>query len=80
MDIDLFWTHPNFVKLLNAFNIVFLIDTTYKTNKYRMPLLEIVGVTSTGLTFFAGFVFISSEQESNFTWALERVRGLFHDR
>jgi len=74
---DLFWTHPNSNKLLNGFNIVFLMDTTYKTNKYRLPLLEIVGVTSTGLTFSARFVFISSERESNFTWALERFRGLF---
>ncbi|XP_068487177.1 uncharacterized protein [Phaseolus vulgaris] len=44
---DIFWTHPDAVKLLNAFNIVFLMDTTYKTNKYRLPLLEIVGVTCT---------------------------------
>ena len=57
---DLFWTHPDSVKLLNAFNIVFLMDTTYKTNKYRLSLLEIVGVTSTGLTFYVAFAFISS--------------------
>ena len=43
---DLFWTHPDAVKLLNLFNIVFLMDSTYKTNKYWLPLLEIVGVTS----------------------------------
>ena len=36
---DIFWTHPDVVKLLNAFNIVLLMDTTYKTNKYRLPLL-----------------------------------------
>jgi len=53
------------------------MDTTYKTNKYRLSLLEIVWVTSTWLTFSTGFAFISSEGESNFTWALERLRGLF---
>ena len=71
---DLFWTHPDSVKLLNAFNIVFLMDTTYKTNKYQLPLLEIVGVTYTWLTFSAGFAIISSEQESNFTWALKDLK------
>ena len=65
------------MKLLNSFNIVFLMDSTYKTNKYRLPLLEIVGVTSTGLTFSAAFAFLSSEKQNNFIWALERLRGLF---
>ena len=31
---NLFWTHPDVVKFLNAFNIVFLMDCTYKTKKY----------------------------------------------
>jgi len=60
------------------FNVVFLMDSTYKTNKYRLPLLEIVGgVISTGLTFSTAFVFLSSERQNNFTWALERFRELF---
>jgi len=53
------------------------MDSTYKTNKYRLPLLEIVGVTSTGLTFSAAFVLMSTKREKNFTWALQRLRGFF---
>jgi len=53
------------------------MDSTYKTNKYRFPLHEIVGVTSTSLTFSAAFVLMSSECKNNFTWALQRLRGLF---
>ena len=67
---DIFWTHPGSVKLLNAFSIVLLMDNTYKTKKYRFPLLEIVGVTSTGLTFSAAFVLLSTERENNFIWSL----------
>jgi len=74
---DLLWTHPDVEKLLNSFNIVFLMDTTYKTNKYWLSLLEIVGVTSIGLTFSAAFSFLSSEKQNNFIWALKRLRGLF---
>ena len=55
---DVFWTHPDSVKLLNAFHIVLLMDNTYKTHKYRLLLLEIVGVTSTGLTFSIAFCLI----------------------
>jgi len=74
---DIFWTHPDSLKLLNVFSNVLLMDTTYKTNKYRLPLLEVVGVTSTGLTFSAAFVLMTTERQNNFIWALQRLRGLF---
>jgi len=74
---DVFWTHPDSVKLLNAFHIVLLMDSIYKTNKYRLPLLEIVGVTSTGSTFSVAFVLLSNERENNFVWALQKLKGLF---
>ena len=74
---DIFWTHPDSLKLLNEFNNVLLMDTTYKTNKYRLPLLEVVCVTSTRLTFSVVFVLMSTERENNFTWALQRLRWLF---
>jgi len=73
---DIFWTHPDSVKLLKAFSIVVLMDNTYKTNKYRLSLLEIVGVTSTGLTFSVAFVLLSTERENNFIWTLQRLKGL----
>ncbi|XP_047171972.1 uncharacterized protein LOC124840032 [Vigna umbellata] len=73
--------HP-FVGRLNVVEQSILVDmtksqdTTYKTNKYRLLLLEIVRVTSIGLTFIAVFAFFSSERQNNFTWALERFKGL----
>ena len=63
---DIFWTHPDAVKLLNAFNIVFSMDSTYKANKYRLPLLEIVGVMCTGMTFSTAFAYLEAERENNF--------------
>ena len=47
-----------------------MIYLTFKTNKYRPPLLEIVGVTSTGKTFSGGIGFLEYEKEDNVTWAL----------
>ncbi|XP_052723733.1 uncharacterized protein LOC128193696 [Vigna angularis] len=52
-------------------------DSKVVTDLYRLPLLEIVGMTSTGLTFSAAFAFLSTERQSNFTWALEKMKGLF---
>jgi len=73
---DIFWSHPNVVKLVNACNLVFLIDSTYKTNRYRLPLLDFVGVTPTRMTFSPGFTYLEGERLNNVVWALERFRGI----
>ncbi|KAH1193809.1 putative protein FAR1-RELATED SEQUENCE 10 [Glycine max] len=74
---DLFWCHPDAVKLCNACHLVFFIDSTYKTNRYRLPLLDFVGVTPTTMTFFPGFAYLEAKRVNNIVWALERFRGLF---
>ncbi|XP_052172209.1 protein FAR1-RELATED SEQUENCE 5-like [Diospyros lotus] len=73
---DLFWAHPISIDLLKIFPHVLIIDCTYKTNRYRYPLLEIVGVTSTELTFPVAFVFMNHEYEDNYTWAMERLKNV----
>ncbi|XP_073221556.1 uncharacterized protein [Cicer arietinum] len=44
---------------------------------YRLPLLEIFGVTSTSLTFSVGFAYLEKERQDNFIWEFEKVRMLF---
>jgi alpha-glucosidase len=63
---DIFWTHLSSIDLFNTFPT---IGSTYKTNRYRLPLLEIVGVTPTDKTFSVGFCFMECEKEDNVTWA-----------
>ncbi|KAL5138354.1 PKS-NRPS hybrid synthetase [Glycine soja] len=77
---DIFWCHPDAVKLVNACNLVFLIDNTYKTNWYRLPLLDFVGVTPIGMTFSTGFAYVECERVNNLVQALQRFRGLFLKR
>ena len=55
---DIFWSHPDAVKLSNACNLVFLIDSTYKTNRYRLSLLDIDGLTPTWMTFSTAFAYL----------------------
>jgi len=74
---DIFWCHPDAVKLVNACNLVFLIDNTYKTNRYRLPLLDFVGVTLIGMTFSTGFAYLEGERVNNVVWALEWFQGIF---
>ena len=74
---DIFWCHPDVVKLTNACNLVFLIDSTYKTNRYRLSLLDVIGVTPTRMTFSVAFAYLEGERLNNVVWTLQRFRGLF---
>ncbi|XP_038702568.1 uncharacterized protein LOC119999120 [Tripterygium wilfordii] len=74
---DLFWCSSTSIQLARAFPFVFMLDCTYKTNKYRLPLLQIVGVTSTNKTFSVAFCYMNVEKEENYVWALGYFRDLF---
>ena len=63
---DLFFAHAESIDMLNTFPTVLVMESTYKTNTYRMPLFEIVGVTSTKLTYSVAFSFLTFEKENNF--------------
>ncbi|KAL5153091.1 Protein FAR1-RELATED SEQUENCE 5 [Glycine soja] len=54
-----------------------LEHSTYKINRYRLPLLDFVGVTPTAMTFSIGFAYLEAERVNNIVWALERFRDLF---
>lgn len=67
---NLFFIHPWSLDMWRAFPHVMIIDATYKTNKYGMPFIQIVGVTSTNKTFSIAFAFIINERGENYNWAL----------
>jgi len=64
---DILWAHPNDIKLFNTFSTVPVLDSTYKANKYRLSLVEFVGVTSTEYMFSIAFVYMMSKKENNVT-------------
>ncbi|MBW0484593.1 hypothetical protein O181_024308 [Austropuccinia psidii MF-1] len=68
----LFFTHPLAIKLLHGFPHVILMDCTYKTNKYKMPLFHIFGFSSTNKTFSGAFCLMKNETEPSYTWALNQ--------
>lgn len=74
----LFFSHRISVGLIRQYGDVFLMDSTYKTNKFNMPLLNIVGITGCNTTFYAAFAFLRKEEESDYSWALEQFSSLAH--
>ncbi|PWI64023.1 hypothetical protein PCL_00444 [Purpureocillium lilacinum] len=54
-----------------------ILDCTYKTNKYKMPLLDMIGVDACQRSFGIAFAFLSGEAEEDFIWALDRLRSMY---
>jgi hypothetical protein len=71
LSLDFFFSHISMAQLSQHFNIVFVLDCTYKTNRFGKPFLNIVGITSTYITFNAGFALMREENEVEYTWALK---------
>jgi hypothetical protein len=81
----LFIAYPQSIKLAQTNQDVVLVDNTYKTNKFDMPLLHmigklspltlifilinLIGITSSGMTFSIGFCFLPGETKEDFIWA-----------
>jgi len=72
-----FWAHKGSIQLAQKYSTVFLIDCTYRTNRFKMPLLDIVGVTPFHTTFTCCLCFIKKEQEFDYTWALKKFKTIF---
>ena len=75
---NLFFAKSDSVKLARRFNSVLLLDCTYKTNKYRMPYLNIIAVSACYSTISVGHAFLSSEVQENYIWAIEQVKRLYN--
>lgn len=50
---------------------------TYKSNKYRSPLLNVVGTTCLNTTFYAAFGFLLSQRTEDFIWFLRILQNLY---
>ncbi|MBW0555983.1 hypothetical protein O181_095698 [Austropuccinia psidii MF-1] len=72
---SLFFTHPLVIKLLHGFPHVILMDCTYQTNKYKIPLFHIVGFSSTNEIFYGDFCLMKNETEPLYKWALNQDIG-----
>ena len=72
-----FFAHPDSLSYLKAYPDVLLLDCTYKTNKYKMPLLDIIGVDACQRSFCIAFAFLSGEAELDYSWALEHLSAMY---
>jgi len=65
------------VEYLNQHLDILLLDCTYKTNKFDMPLLDILGVDNHNKSFSISFCFLDSEIKDNYKEAIKYLYALF---
>jgi hypothetical protein len=75
--LALFLAHRSSIELLQGSPEILVLDCTYKTNRYRMPLLAITGVSALGSTFHVAIVFLGREIRETYGWALRGLKVLY---
>ncbi len=69
------FTSTKAVQLTCRFGTVLTMDCTYKTNRFKMPLLHIVSFACIGATFTSAIVFLNAETIKDYEWALNTYKG-----
>ena len=59
--------------MYQKYNDVVLVDSTYKTNKYKMPLLVFGAINNLNKTFLLGFAVIKDETYASVHWVFQQL-------
>ncbi len=69
----LFYAYRHCLHLFTLYPEVLLLDCTYQTNRYDLPLLNMVGMTGVKLSFLVGCALLRAETEEDYGWVLEQL-------
>ena len=75
-----FFTYTITIDILLQYPHALLMDFTYKTNRFGMPLLHVVGHTRVYTSFSACFYFLMNEDIQSYKWAQERVAKVYQPK
>ncbi len=73
----LFFTSECMQKLLRENSEILIMNCTYKTNKYKMPLLIIIDVTSLNIFYYVAFCFMKGESFGDYVWVMKALKRLY---
>lgn len=65
---NMFWRDHQSLLDYTAYGDVLIIDSTYKTNRYRQPLVLFVGCNNHRATTVFGFALVGDEKEETYDW------------
>ncbi|CAH8386809.1 unnamed protein product [Eruca vesicaria subsp. sativa] len=65
---NVFWADPKAILDFGYFGDTVTFDTTYRSNRYRLPFAPFTGVNHHGQPVLFGCAFIINETEASFVW------------
>ena len=75
----IFVSTPSMNSCFQHYKNLLILDTTFATNRFKMPLFIGIVVNSEGRSALVFFSLLSDEKESSFDWAFDRFR-VFKDQ
>ena len=75
----LFFYQKSSQKILKLNHEMLILNATYKTNKYKLPLFVITDVTTLNNFFYVNFTFIKSKYISNYVWVMKQLKALYNE-
>jgi len=68
---NIFWRDGSSLKYYTEYGDYVSFDTTYMTNRYRLPFAPFVGITGHAQTYIFGCAFLHDETATTFKWVFE---------
>lgn len=75
----LFLAYVKTVQIFQSHPDILMADCTYRTNRFKMPLLHFLGCNSIGGHFTAAFCFLPSENQADYLWAVGCIQRLLYE-
>ena len=75
--VNLIFLKKSTLDLLRRWSFTIVLNATYKTNKFRLYLVDIVGTTGSGKTFIITQALLSAEGEDDYGWMLEWLKDVY---
>ncbi|KAL6124652.1 hypothetical protein ACLB2K_077164 [Fragaria x ananassa] len=76
---NLFWRDHQLLLDYKVYSDVLIMDTTYKTNLYRKPLVVFVGCNNHRATVVCSFALICDEREDTYEWVFQNFLESIED-
>ena len=71
--LGLFWTFQECQEKWRRFPEALSLDNTYKTNRYKLPLMQVTGLTNINSVFNVAWGLIDNERFEGFSWLLQQL-------
>ncbi|CAG8595566.1 13703_t:CDS:2, partial [Racocetra persica] len=69
----IFWIYCSTAAKFALSKDVLIIDATYKTNRFSMPLIVICSIDRFGTTYLLAFILVHSETQNYYHWTIEQL-------